>query len=222
MARKKTPAEVAAAKNSLGARLAIIRDELFGARGGPEMARRLGIPVRSWYNYEEGITVPGEVILRFMELTAVEPMWLLHGREPKFRRGGSLGLSTGETGPAPVQSLLLAALELLESGAAAESAMVMGGDWVTVAGDAMAPIICEGATVGFSPDEETPEELHGKIVVAEVDGQKLVRWFRHLGQFACLSPHKPRSNSPEIIIDLSDAAAKPWLRRVVSINTPGP
>jgi hypothetical protein len=31
-------------------RLAEFRQGLFGERGGPEMARRLGIPVRTWYN----------------------------------------------------------------------------------------------------------------------------------------------------------------------------
>ena len=36
------------------------------------MARRLGIPVRTWYNYEGGVTVPAEVILKIIELTSVE------------------------------------------------------------------------------------------------------------------------------------------------------
>ena len=51
------------------------------------MARRLGIPVRTWYNYEAGVTVPAEVILKIIELTAIEPSWLLHGKGPKFRQG---------------------------------------------------------------------------------------------------------------------------------------
>ena len=53
------------------------------------MARRLAIPVRTWYNYEGGVTVPAEVVLKIIELTSVEPSWLLHGKGPKFRHTGS-------------------------------------------------------------------------------------------------------------------------------------
>src|SRR5215203_4184101 len=85
MARRKTTPELVREKNSLAERLRTIRAEMFGDRGGPEMARRLGIPVRTWYNYEAGVTVPAEVVLRIIEMSSVEPMWLLHGRGPKFR-----------------------------------------------------------------------------------------------------------------------------------------
>jgi hypothetical protein len=61
-----------------------LRMDLFGARGGPELARRLGIPVRTWYNYEGGITVPGEILLKIIEVTTVNPMWLLHGTGRRF------------------------------------------------------------------------------------------------------------------------------------------
>ena len=72
MARRKTLPESVRAKLALAERLAALRSELYGDRGGPEMARRLGIPVRTWYNYEGGVTVPAEVILKIIELTAVE------------------------------------------------------------------------------------------------------------------------------------------------------
>ena len=85
MARRKTLPESVRAKLDLAERLALLRLELFGDRGGPEMARRLGIPVRTWYNYEGGVTVPAEVVLKIIELTAVEPGWLLSGKGPKFR-----------------------------------------------------------------------------------------------------------------------------------------
>ena len=58
---------------------------MFGEHGGPEIARRLGIPGRTWYNYEMGVTVPAEVILRFIDLTSVEPTWLLYGRGENYR-----------------------------------------------------------------------------------------------------------------------------------------
>src|SRR3954464_9863594 len=86
MARRKTTPELVRAKNSLAERLRAIRGELFGERGGPDLARRLGIPVRTWYNYETGVTVPAEIILRIVELTSVEPVWLLRGEGPKYRR----------------------------------------------------------------------------------------------------------------------------------------
>src|SRR5271163_1520978 len=85
MARRKTLPESVRAKLALAERLAALRSELYGDRGGPEMARRVGIPVRTWYNYEGGVTVPAEVILKIIELTSVEAVWLLHGEGPKFR-----------------------------------------------------------------------------------------------------------------------------------------
>jgi Peptidase S24-like len=114
MARRKTLPESVRAKLALAERLAALRSELFGDRGGPEMARRLGIPVRTWYNYEGGVTVPAEVILKIIELTSVEAGWLLHGEEPRFRqvrtdRGEVVGQSTLTVG-----ALLRTALQMLE------------------------------------------------------------------------------------------------------------
>ena len=91
MARRKTLPESVLAKYSLAERLGSLRAEMFGDRGGPELARQLGLPVRTWYNYESGVTVPAEVILKIIELTSVEPMWLLHGQGPKFRTPGDDG-----------------------------------------------------------------------------------------------------------------------------------
>jgi hypothetical protein len=85
VARKKTTQSRRTAKESLSRRLSEIRQELFGEHGGPELARRLGLPARRWYNYETGCTVPAEVLLRFIEQTGVNPMWLAHGEGPKYR-----------------------------------------------------------------------------------------------------------------------------------------
>jgi hypothetical protein len=84
MARRKTPPSTLQTKHVLAERIMALRMDLFGPRGGPELARRLGIPVRTWYNYEGGITVPGEILLKIIEVTSVEPMWLLHGTGPRF------------------------------------------------------------------------------------------------------------------------------------------
>lgn len=87
MARKKTPAARLNIKAQLSERLREIRRELFGEHGGPELARRLDLPARTWYNYETGVTVPAEVLLGFIDQTGANPVWLLSGQGPKYRRG---------------------------------------------------------------------------------------------------------------------------------------
>ena len=114
MARRKTLPESVRAKLALAERLAALRSELYGDRGGPEMARRLGIPVRTWYNYEGGVTVPAEVILKIIELTSVEAVWLLHGEGPKFRNARPERVAGGETSSVTIGALLRTALQLLE------------------------------------------------------------------------------------------------------------
>jgi hypothetical protein len=96
VARMKTLPTVLRTKQLLAERITALRIEMFGSRGGPELARRLGIPTRTWYNYEGGITVPGEILLKIVEVTSVEPMWLLHGRGPKFSNRQH---DSGETTP---------------------------------------------------------------------------------------------------------------------------
>jgi hypothetical protein len=75
-------------KASLSRRLREIRQELFGEHGGPELARRLGLPARTWYNYETGVTVPAEVLLGFIEQTGASPNWLFSGEGPKYHQPG--------------------------------------------------------------------------------------------------------------------------------------
>jgi hypothetical protein len=69
----------------LAKRLATVRKELFGEHGIPELARLLGLPTRTWINYELGVTIPGTELLRFVDLTSVEPAWLLKGKGPRYR-----------------------------------------------------------------------------------------------------------------------------------------
>jgi hypothetical protein len=85
VARKKTPKLRVNVKASLSRRLRTVRQEIFGEHGGPELARRLNLPARTWYNYETGVTVPAEVLLSFIEQTGANPMWLLTGEGPRFR-----------------------------------------------------------------------------------------------------------------------------------------
>src|SRR5271155_80902 len=139
MARRKTLPESVRAKLALAERLTALRSELYGDRGGPEMARRLGIPVRTWYNYEGGVTVPAEVILKIIELTAVEAGWLLHGEEPKFRNQLTERRDRGGQPAVTVGALLRTALQLLEKN---ESSWSGRDEMMTASGQ------FDGATTG--------------------------------------------------------------------------
>ena len=72
-------------KSALAGRLRAIRREIYGEEGGPELAARLGLPSRTWLNYESGVTLPADVLLRFLEITGTVPSWLLHGTGPNTR-----------------------------------------------------------------------------------------------------------------------------------------
>src|SRR5881227_2060534 len=116
MARRKTLPDSVQAKYALAERLRLLRSELYGERGGPELARRLNLPIRTWYNYESGVTVPAEVVLKIIELTSVEPIWLLHGEGPKFRAPRSGRPEPLDGSGISVGVLLRTALQMLESG----------------------------------------------------------------------------------------------------------
>src|SRR3954463_5654619 len=87
VARKKTPETLVNVKAQVSGRLREVRTEIFGEHGGPELSRRLNLPARTWYNYETGVTVPAEVLLNFIDQTGTNPVWLLSGEGPKYRRG---------------------------------------------------------------------------------------------------------------------------------------
>ncbi len=270
MARRKTLPESVRAKLALAERLAGLRSELYGERGGPEMARRLGIPVRTWYNYEAGVTVPAEVILKIIELTSIEPGWLLHGKGSKYRQSQGMG-DRQESASSPamtVHALLRTALQLLEgqtgsepkeagaeeSASAGEASFSALGrsldrgyghengavplseanqaarsEWlaarrdgrcIDVVGDAMVPVVADGASVAYSAVDEAPEHLHEKLVIAWIEGQPVVRWFQHCGRYALLRAENPGSVPQQRLVDLESAENPPRFRRVLWINTP--
>jgi hypothetical protein len=110
LARKKTEKVRLSAKASVSRRLREIREEIFGEHGGPELARRLKLPARTWYNYESGVTVPAEVLLDFIEQTAANPMWLLNGQGPRYHHSNDDPLLSRLT---PIE-LIRRGLEALE------------------------------------------------------------------------------------------------------------
>jgi hypothetical protein len=247
MARRKTLPESLRAKLALAERLASLRLELFGERGGPEMARRLSIPVRTWYNYEGGVTVPAEVVLKIIELTSVEPVWLLHGKGPKFRQQPQADRQETTSGPAmTVGALLRTALQLLENDSPPDASATgtdlppnpqfevpLGSparkEWleaqqekrcIQVIGNAMSPIVADGARIAYSNENEDPRQLDGKMVVVWLEGQPTVRWFQDCGRYALLRAENPETVPQQQLVDLEAPSEKPRFRRILWIDTP--
>ena len=198
------------------------------------------------------MTVPAEVILKIIELTSIEPSWLLHGKGSKFRQGGLERRETGTTpamtvgallrdgvaapgGPGPGRSPAVgrgrrvaqpvpgaprwgrrrstgparrpATTRVAEDGV--EPRSTHGADprlctparngsppaaraaVIDIVGDAMAPVVADGASVAYSPQEETADQLHNKLVVVWLEGQPMVRWFQHCGRYALLHAENP-------------------------------
>lgn len=71
-------------KSNLARRVREVREELYGAHGGPLLAEALGLPYRTWINYEGGCTIPAQAILRFIDVTAAHPHWLLTGEGNRY------------------------------------------------------------------------------------------------------------------------------------------
>ncbi len=72
-------------KLDLADRVRTIRVQKFGENGGPLLAEQLCVPFRTWINYEDGCTIPAQVILRFIEITDATPHWLLTGEGYPYR-----------------------------------------------------------------------------------------------------------------------------------------
>jgi hypothetical protein len=71
----------------LAGRLRYLRLEMYGRDGGAELADALGLPPRTWTNYESGVVIPGVVLLQFIEVTGADPHWLLTGEgQPLWQR----------------------------------------------------------------------------------------------------------------------------------------
>ena len=65
-----------------------LAEELYGEHGGPLLAEALGLPFRTWHNYEGGCTIPAHAILQFIEVTDAHPHWLLTGEGDKYLSRG--------------------------------------------------------------------------------------------------------------------------------------
>ncbi len=63
----------------LAQRIREIRQDLYGENGVEAVARALNVPPATWVNYEHGVTMPADVVLRFLDLTGADPHWLVTG-----------------------------------------------------------------------------------------------------------------------------------------------
>ena len=68
----------------LSERICAVRMDLFGECGGPVLARRMGIPLRLLARMEAGSPFPGLLVLKLIEVTGVNSLWLLSGEGERF------------------------------------------------------------------------------------------------------------------------------------------
>jgi hypothetical protein len=166
VARKKTPKVRVNVKASLSRRLREVRQELFGEHGGPELARRLNLPARTWYNYETGVTVPAEVLLAFIDQTGANPVWLLSGEGTRYRRSQEESLISEMS---PIE-LIRRGLEKLEQEPT---------DVVIVAPENLpSEYLSEFVAVGLVPIKEL---LHRTIDPSHIEGYIMAyrQWLPH-------------------------------------------
>jgi hypothetical protein len=64
-------------------RIRAVREERFG-EDVESLADQMDLPVRTWLNYEGGVTIPAEILLGFIEVTRASPHWLLSGEGDRF------------------------------------------------------------------------------------------------------------------------------------------
>ncbi len=82
-------------RDALACRLREVRLEVYGEHGGPLLAEALELPARTWANYESGVTIPGLVLLRFIEATGIAPHWLLTGQGERDLGGPAISSRCG-------------------------------------------------------------------------------------------------------------------------------
>ncbi len=76
-----------ASRRSLAGRLKTIRNDRFGETEADvlRMAEALGLPLATWRNFEEGVVMPAEVLIRLIEVTRVSSHWLLTGEGDRYK-----------------------------------------------------------------------------------------------------------------------------------------
>ena len=65
-------------------RLREVREDFYGVHGAQFIADDLGVARETWMNYEQGVMIPGIVVLKLIDATGANPRWLLTGKGEKY------------------------------------------------------------------------------------------------------------------------------------------
>ena len=76
---------------NLALRVREVRQDLYGEEGVWTLAEALGLPAQTWLNYEQGVTMPADVLLQFMAVTDTDPHWLLTRKGDRLRNSNKNG-----------------------------------------------------------------------------------------------------------------------------------
>jgi len=79
----------------LAGRVREIRLEMLGDDGIATLSQAMDIPARTWEHFENGVTIPAWIILQFIEITGVEPHWLMTGNGERYRVGSAKSAVSG-------------------------------------------------------------------------------------------------------------------------------
>lgn len=74
----------------LACRIREIREEFYGkdAAAIAALAREMGLPPRTWENFERGVTMPAEILLRLLSVTGMG-LDELRGERSRHRAGSA-------------------------------------------------------------------------------------------------------------------------------------
>jgi hypothetical protein len=84
--------------SALSHRIHTVRLQLYGECGGPILAQLLGIPQRRLTRIEAGGPIPAEILLKLIDVTGVNPGWLLSGEGERYGRPACGRIASGNPG----------------------------------------------------------------------------------------------------------------------------
>jgi hypothetical protein len=255
----------------LSERLRTVRLERYGSVALAQLTREIGVGLNTWLGFEDGARMPANILLHFVELTRVEPLWLLHGLGPKYQLASSRGALAGplrlfdaagpdtaapsdaeSTEADPDSPSTLTMFSSASGGRRPEDPVEQapfrwedsageaskpfgpfifdsprewqpapkGDNFMMIEGADMAPLLVDGAYVGYAAKVEPFEALEGSLVVAQVDGQYMVRWLHQAGSLVELNAHDPFAVPRTLVIDPAIDSDACKIRRVLWISNP--
>lgn len=205
MPRQKNIPTVVSRKIELAELLRARRVELYGERGGPRLARQLNLPARTWYNYEKGVTIPGEVLLDFLQLTATSLEQLVH--ESALCEQASSKFSHHDLNHA--NTVLTGIVQPYSLHIQKPASPAAGQMFVQVVDASMEPAISPGTLVGVGNSINPADYImaEGQIVVAWNAGGPMIRRLVAASNYWWLQAD--RNGWPAIAIDVETVGPMP-------------